>query len=488
MNPKSTILIVDDEAVGRETLESLLIAEGYNLVFASNGPETLEKARDLTPDLILLDIMMPGMNGFEVCSHLRADKVTAEVPVIMVTALDDRDSRIEGIEAGADDFISKPYDRAELRTRVKSITRLNRYRNLLNERQKFEWVIHQSEDGYLIINSRDEILFANPRGRLLLNLPVEETRPVSGKFLNIVSKNYNCEPEGLWKNWPNQPDKDTNLQTLRYLVRPETQTEANLWLSVDILSLPRVSGHNLVVRLFDVTEKMSYQTNVWLFHAMISHKIRTPFNAILGMIGLIENKASELSNPELLNFSKLAHEGATRYYRSLESILQYINISKVIQSGPGLNLSEFSPLISTLGTDLKIESISMSGHENLKDKKLMLTSDIFEIILLKILENSRKFHPTNKPEIEIEVSEVNSRNIKIQIGDNGISLSPDLLSKIWIPYYQVDKYLTGEVKGIGLGLSLVSSLVWQVGGTCRAFNQEKGPGILIELILPVRND
>ena len=163
MNPKSTILIVDDEAVGRETLESLLIAEGYNLVFASNGPETLEKARDLTPDLILLDIMMPGMNGFEVCSHLRADKVTAEVPVIMVTALDDRDSRIEGIEAGADDFISKPYDRAELRTRVKSITRLNRYRNLLNERQKFEWVIHQSEDGYLIINSRDEILFANPR-------------------------------------------------------------------------------------------------------------------------------------------------------------------------------------------------------------------------------------------------------------------------------------------------------------------------------------
>ena len=488
MNPKSTILIVDDEAVGRETLESLLIAEGYDLFFATNGPETLEKARDLTPDLILLDIMMPGMNGFEVCRHLRADKVTAEVPVIMVTALDDRDSRIEGIEAGADDFISKPYDRAELRTRVKSITRLNRYRNLLNERQKFEWVIHQSEDGYLIINYEDEILFANPRGRLLLDLPIEETIPISGNFLDIVRKNYNCEPEGLWKNWPNQPVKDSDLQTLRYLIRPETQTEKKLWLLVNTLSLPTVSGHNLVVRLFDITEEMSNQTNVWLFHGLISHKLRTPFNAILGMIGLIEKKASEVSNPKLIEYSKLALEGATRYFNSLESILQYINSSKIIQSGPEFNLSEFSPLISDLGTDLKIESISMSGHENLIDKKLVLTGDLIEIILLEILENSRKFHPTNKPEIKIEVSEVNSKNIIIQIGDNGISLSPDLLSKIWIPYYQVDKYFTGEVKGIGLGLSLVSSLVWQVGGTCRAFNQDNGPGIVIELILPVRND
>jgi len=98
-----------------------------------------------------------------------------------------------------------------------------------------------------------------------------------------------------------------------------------------------------------------------------------------------------------------------------------------------------SPLISNLGIDLKIESISMSGYENLKDKNLVLTGDLFEIILLNILENSKKFHPANKPEIEIEVSEVNSKNVKIQIGDNGISLSPDLLSRIWIPYYQVDR-------------------------------------------------
>ena len=129
-----TILIVDDTPVGRDTLEALLYKQGYSLEFASNGPETLVKAEELMPDLILLDVMMPGMNGFEVCSHLRDNPITAEVPVIMVTALDDQSSRVKGIEAGADDFITKPFNRVELRARVKTILRLNRYRRLQDER------------------------------------------------------------------------------------------------------------------------------------------------------------------------------------------------------------------------------------------------------------------------------------------------------------------------------------------------------------------
>jgi len=134
MSEKHKILIADDEPFIRDALEALLFPEGYDLAFAENGQEALEKAAELTPDLILLDVMMPDMDGFEVCRRLRADPHLAEVPVVIVTALDDRDSRLEGIEAGADDFVTKPFDRHELRLRVRTITRLNRYRSLLEER------------------------------------------------------------------------------------------------------------------------------------------------------------------------------------------------------------------------------------------------------------------------------------------------------------------------------------------------------------------
>jgi DNA-binding response OmpR family regulator len=128
------ILIVDDEPISCETLEALLLGQGYHITYVHNGEEALVQALQLEPDLILLDVMMPGMDGFEVCKNLRVDPFLGEVPIIMITALDDRDSLLRAIEAGADDFVTKPFDRFILKARVKSIIRLNRYRRLLVER------------------------------------------------------------------------------------------------------------------------------------------------------------------------------------------------------------------------------------------------------------------------------------------------------------------------------------------------------------------
>lgn len=143
MTYTNTILIVDDEPAARKTLEGVLRFQQYHLVFADNGIDALAKTLEVMPDLILLDVMMPQMDGFEVCRRIRANPVLAEVPIIMVTALDDRAARLHGLEVGADDFVSKPVDRVELRTRVQTITRLNRYRRLLAERAKIERVEEQ---------------------------------------------------------------------------------------------------------------------------------------------------------------------------------------------------------------------------------------------------------------------------------------------------------------------------------------------------------
>jgi putative two-component system response regulator len=137
-NMSSMILIVDDEYAGRETLQSVLEGEGYELEMAENGMQAIEKAKKLLPDVILLDVMMPGMTGFEVCQRIRNDPQIAEIPIIILTALDDRESLLTALKAGADDFISKPFDRYELRARLLGITRLNRYQKLLQERTKLQ--------------------------------------------------------------------------------------------------------------------------------------------------------------------------------------------------------------------------------------------------------------------------------------------------------------------------------------------------------------
>ena len=144
----SKILIVDDDKSSQKAVESLLLHQGYHLFFAGDGNSGLETASEIEPDLILLDLMMPGMDGFEVCREIRNNSVLAEVPILMISALDDRESRLQGLEVGVDDFIAKPFDRTEMRARVQSILRINRYRKLRDEHEQLEKAHKQLETSY----------------------------------------------------------------------------------------------------------------------------------------------------------------------------------------------------------------------------------------------------------------------------------------------------------------------------------------------------
>ena len=115
------ILIVDDEPYNRQLLEVMLAPEGYLLQTAARGEDALALVAQRPPDLILLDVMMPGMNGYEVAGAIKGTLATRHIPVIMVTALDDHNTRMLGLRAGADDFLSKPIDRAELCALVKKL-------------------------------------------------------------------------------------------------------------------------------------------------------------------------------------------------------------------------------------------------------------------------------------------------------------------------------------------------------------------------------
>lgn len=171
MIARPTILIVDDSPIARDALEALLTGSDYELVFAESGREALQLAGAMRPDLILLDVMMPDVDGFETCRLLRAERSTAEVPIVLVTALDDRSSRLKGFDAGADDYVVKPFDRAELLGRVRTILRLNRFRRLTEERERFQRMVELAPYGIVVADREGRITFANGAFSNLVGAP-----------------------------------------------------------------------------------------------------------------------------------------------------------------------------------------------------------------------------------------------------------------------------------------------------------------------------
>src|ERR1035437_696018 len=136
MKDKPVILVVDDQAQNVELLEAYLVLHGYEIVKAANGEEALGKLSGNQIDLILLDVMMPGMDGFEVTRRVRQDNTQRLLPIILVTALRETENRVKGIEAGCDDFISKPINKTELLARVRSLLKVKAYNDLMSNYQK----------------------------------------------------------------------------------------------------------------------------------------------------------------------------------------------------------------------------------------------------------------------------------------------------------------------------------------------------------------
>ena len=481
MREQPRILIVDDNAIERSTLEALLGTEDYNLLALDNGQKALAAIDEFLPDIVLLDVMMPQMDGFEVCKRLRQNPQTADIPILLLTFLDDRESRLRGLESGADDFISKPYSRLELQARVRTIIRLNRYRRLSAARRKFEHVVQRAKLGYLLLGDRGNIHFANATADLYLGLSQNESQVTGENFLTLVKKQYRCEPADAWTSWP-EPMPE---QTPRYLVRPETEVSQSMWLKVDTLDyLAEDPEPAWLISLQDVTQQIASQRDRRKFHTMITHKMRTPFISILTGLELLIKHTDHLSTSEIAELSSDAYKWAKRLYEDIEGIIRYIDAPTLAQPGAEFNLTQLPFIITNICASMDIQEVSIAGAEALVGLHVPLSKAALEIMFWEIIGNAKKFHPQQQPAIEVTAAYENAGEVTIQVSDDGLTLSPEQVAQIWLPYYQGEKYFTGQVEGMGLGLSLVATIVWGIGGRCRLYNRVGRPGLTIDLSLP----
>src|SRR5271155_4530848 len=174
------VLVVDDILSNVKLLEAKLTAEYFEVVTAFNGQEALVKIEEHSPDIVLLDVMMPGMDGFEVCRRIKANPKTAHIPVVMVTALDQPSDRVMGLEAGADDFLTKPVDDAALFARVRSLVRLKMMTDELRMRES-------TGQGMGLIDPAETLTENNQSGRILV---IEDRAESAAWFSTALSPKH----------------------------------------------------------------------------------------------------------------------------------------------------------------------------------------------------------------------------------------------------------------------------------------------------------
>lgn len=189
--PAPLVLVVDDDPQNRRVLERLLTRQGYRVETAGDGSSAMTAIEHTPPDVVLLDVQMPGPDGFEVCGHIKDHPATRLTPVVLITGLSDRESRLRGIEAGADDFIHKPFDAGELTARLRSLVRLKRFTDDLESAESVIMSLAmtvEARDAYTVGHCQRLADYATALGSELGLTDVERHTLYRGGYMHDLGK------------------------------------------------------------------------------------------------------------------------------------------------------------------------------------------------------------------------------------------------------------------------------------------------------------
>ena len=473
----ASVLIVDDQEIGRITLEGFLLPLGYDLHFAANGKETLNMLGELQPDVILLDVMMPEMNGFEVCRRIRADSRWRDIPVILVTALDDRKSKIRGLESGADDFLSKPVDWAELQARVRTTVELGRIRRQLQARTRFDWAVAQSSDGFMWLDEESRIIGANSVAQSWLGISASP----SSCLLEKIKEKFLLQPETNWAEIA-----ETETEVILTLVRPETEQSMSQWLQLVLRSMPATEGEpgTWMAHLQDVTALQARMQQMVTVLSFLSHKLNSPLASLTAALEMV---ALRTGGDEMIqSLLHIAFESVA----DLES--ETAQLLELVEEFRG---NAFDVTSKLMPEDLDVAVYQVCEQLGLGQDQYRYTQTltrcppfrpvVAERIIKLLLENAIKFHPEGTPQIRITIRDEGSDSIRVEVEDDGPGIPPEFRERSWQPLYQIDRVGAGAVPGMGVGLTLVANAVWRVGGRCWIENGADG-GARICIVAPAQ--
>ena len=473
----SRLLLVDDSDFDRKMIATVLAHEGYDIAHAASGAECLVVAQAFDPDLIVLDVMMPGMDGYEVCRTLRARAARPNIPVLMVTGLADAEAMVHGLEAGADDFLTKPFNKWELRARVASLIRVGVQQRALADSERFHWAVENAEDGFVLVDRADRILHCNATGRRYLDFGEDD--PIEGLFVERMSRGRMPQPADAWIRWE-EPD---GRKSPFHLVRMASGGRLNEWVLVTPHQNPDDPDGMVVVSLRDVSQQVERQVRQFEFHELVSHKLRTPLTGIVGAVHALALAREELPGEREQQMLDIVVQSTHRLRDAVQDVLEYAGESAGRESS--MPVAGLEQLVRDVAAEEQVATLVFESEPGMDGVRLSLGDVSWHAILRELLQNARRFHPTGSPRVVVRVARTGNGFLRVEVEYDGVHLTPPQLRRAFEPYVQGDPEATGEVPGMGLGLPMVATRVWSAGGRCTIENCGEHPGVRVRLEVPV---
>jgi two-component system cell cycle sensor histidine kinase/response regulator CckA len=506
------VLIVDDERLNRQLLEVMLAPEGFVLQTATSGEETLILVEQQRPDLILLDVMMPGMDGYEVTRRIKDNPATKSIPIIMITAMNDRKAMLLGLTAGAEDFLSKPVDRAELKMRVRNLLRLKafgdrhdkyskllegeagaRAADLVESEARFRQLAETIDEVFFLVNpSLTEMLYVSPAYENIFG------HSCASLYADPLSWTYPIPPGERERVLREMMPYGTLVPfDLEYaIVRPDGAGRV-----VRARGFPIANEAREVYRFAgiaeDVTERRRLDAQLRQANKMdavgqlasgIAHDFNNLLSVILSYSDLLSADLNE-SDPMRADLKEI--EGAGLRAVALTRQLLAFSRQQVLQPHV-VNLSEIVQGLENMLRRLIGEDVELIVSNGTRIGRIVVDSGQIEQVIVNLAVNARDAMPKGG-KLTIETAEVfldeadalehggvkPGPHVMLAVTDSGMGMDKATQVRMFEPFFT-----TKEVgKGTGLGLATVFGIVRQSEGTISVCS-ELGMGTTFRLYFP----
>lgn len=466
--PKANILVIDDTPENLHLLSAMLTEQGYKVRSVTKGSAGLRGAQAAPPNLILLDVNMPEMNGYEVCQHLKADDRTCEIPVIFISALGDVLDKVKAFQVGGIDYITKPFQVEEVLARVENHLMICNLRSSLQQQNaRLQQEIHerqQAEEKFakafraspspIAITTLSEGRFIDVNSSYLSmsGYSLEELIGHTAAELNlgISSQKYDKAVQQLLTTG--------SLQNQEFDFRTKSGELRVVLLSIELIDLSGVQCALNIVN--DITERKRLENE---FISLVSHELRTPLTSLIGSLDLLgtgELGTLTARGQQVLNIAITNTERLNRLVNDILD-LERMKLGKIALQPVKCNVADLiiqaAQAMQAMAERAKISLVTEPiVAEILVDPDRMLQT------LTNLLSNAIKFsEPSNTVWLR---GQLQSDYLQIEVQDQGRGIPTDKLQTIFERFQQVDASDSRKKGGTGLGLTICRNIVEQHDG------------------------